>query len=41
MEVDRRGEHLHGASQLETIAGIEGGLSRDGPHCLPDSDTLY
>jgi hypothetical protein len=32
---------LHGALQLETIAGIEGGLSRDGPHRLPEHFRLH
>ena len=34
-EIDRE-LLLHGASQLETIAGVEGGLPRDGPHPLPE-----
>ena len=32
---------LHGASDIETIAGIEGGLPRNGPHPLPDHVRLH
>ena len=32
---------LHGASDIETVGGIEGGLPRNGPHPLADHVCLH